>query len=86
MTLFKDCPGSKRIKTPYPEEVKCSCGMVVEIWSDEASAICKHCKKEVSRQMLPTCLDWCSMARECVGEMKYKRYLQSKEKKGGKKG
>lgn len=81
MTLFKDCPGSKRIKTPYPEEIKCRCGQIVEIWSDEASSICKKCKKKVTREMVPTCLDWCSVAKECVGEKKYKKYLQSKKSK-----
>ena len=80
MTLFKDCPGSKRIKTPYPEEIRCACGEVAEIWSDETSAICKKCKKEVTREMLPSCLDWCSVAKECVGEKKYKTYLQSKKR------
>jgi hypothetical protein len=84
MTLFKDCPGSKRIKTPYPEEIKCSCGQMVEIWSDESITVCKRCKKEVTREMLPSCLDWCSMAKQCVGDQKYNRYLQSKKKKGGK--
>ena len=81
MTLFKECPGSKRIKSPFPEELECSCRHTVEIWSDEVSAICKNCKREVTREMLPSCLDWCSMAKECVGEQKYKRYLQSKKRK-----
>lgn len=79
MSLYKECPGSKRIKKPFPEEVKCACGGMVEIWSDETSAICKNCKKEVRREMLPSCLDWCSMAKECVGEQKYRNYLQSKK-------
>lgn len=81
MSLYKECPGSQRIKKPYPEEIKCKCGQIVEIWSDETSATCKHCKKEISREMLPTCLDWCSMAKECVGGEKYKKYLQAKKKK-----
>ena len=86
MSLFKNCPGSKRIKEPHPEEIKCVfCNQTVEIWSDETSAICKKCRRKVSRQMLPSCLDWCSMAKECVGEKKYKKYLESKKrKKGGK--
>ncbi|MFC1631421.1 hypothetical protein ACFL1I_08300 [Candidatus Omnitrophota bacterium] len=85
MSLYKECPGSKRIKSPFPEEIKCPCGKVAEIWSDETATICKHCRKKLTREMLPTCLDWCSVARECVGEQKYQRYLQTKPKKGGKK-
>ena len=81
MTLFKECPGSKRIKKPYPEEIRCVCGQVIEIWSDEASAVCQHCKKEVTREMSPSCLDWCSAASECVGRKKYSKYLQCKKKK-----
>ena len=83
MSAYDQCPGSRRIKKPFPEEFKCSCGNVVEIWSDEAGAICKKCKKELTREMLPSCLDWCSMARECVGDVKYKRYLASRKIKKG---
>lgn len=81
MSLFKDCPGSKRIKTPFPEEIRCPCGDLVEIWSDETSAVCKTCGKKLTREMLNTCLDWCSMAKECVGEKKYKKYRQAKKKR-----
>lgn len=81
MNIFKECPGSKRIKSPFPEEIRCLCGNIVEIWSDEAGTICKKCKTRLTREMLSTCLDWCSMAKECVGEKKYKRYLQSKKPK-----
>lgn len=81
MSVFKECPGSKRIKTPFPEEIKCVCGEVGEIWSDETSTICKHCKREITRDTLPACLDWCSAAKECVGDVKYKKYLQSKKRK-----
>lgn len=82
MSVFKECPGSKRIKSPFPEELKCVCGKVVEIWSDEATTICKYCKRKISRDMLPTCLDWCAAAKECVGEKKYNKYLQAKKRKG----
>ena len=78
MSLYKECPGSKRIKKPYPQEKRCLCGNTVEIWSDEVSAVCKNCKKEVKRKMQATCLDWCSMAKQCIGEEKYKKYLQAK--------
>lgn len=81
MTLFKECPGSERIKKPYPEEINCACGYLVEIWSDETSTICKNCARKISRKMPPSCLDWCSMAKDCLGAEKYKKYLQSKAKK-----
>ncbi|MBN3039474.1 MAG: phosphohydrolase [Candidatus Omnitrophica bacterium] len=83
MSIFNHCPGSKQIKTPYPEEIKCLCGQTVEIWSDETSATCKKCKRKVTREMEPTCLDWCSMAGICVGKEKYKQYLKNRKNKKG---
>ena len=82
MSTFNACPGSKRIKEPFPEEIRCPCGARVEIWSDETSAVCNKCGNEVARDMGPSCLDWCSMAKECVGTVKYGKYLKSKERKG----
>lgn len=75
MGFFDGCPGSKRIKEPFPENIICSgCGKGVEIWSDETETVCPYCKKKVSRQMPQSCLDWCSMAKECLGEEKYRKY------------
>lgn len=73
--MFKEsCPGSKDIKQPKPEDIKCRhCGKNIEIWSDEVEAKCKHCGKITSRHLPPTCIEWCAFAKECVGEEKYKR-------------
>lgn len=79
MSIFQGCPGSERIKKPFPEELKCPCGNIVEIWSDEAVAVCKRCKRELTREILPSCLDWCAMAKDCVGEEKYNRYVRQKK-------
>ncbi|MBN2097534.1 MAG: hypothetical protein JW714_03530 [Candidatus Omnitrophica bacterium] len=81
MSLYDACPGSRRIKTPYPEEIKCSCGHLLEIWSDEVSIVCKNCQKKLTRTMAHSCLDWCAMARECIGEKKYQQYLHSRKQK-----
>ena len=82
MSFFDTCPGSKRIKEPFPENIKCICGREIEIWSDEVFAVCPYCKSKVSREMPQSCLDWCGMAKECIGEDKYNRYKQTKQKKG----
>jgi hypothetical protein len=72
--LKNECPGSKEIRHPKPEEITClHCGTEVEIWSDETETKCKSCGKSVSREIGPTCLDWCAFAKECVGEEKYRR-------------
>ena len=73
MSIFK-CPGSGPIRDPYPEEINCpSCGQAVEIWSDEAEVRCAACGGIVSREIAPSCLEWCAHGRECVGPEKYDR-------------
>lgn len=81
MSLFDGCPGSKRIRQPFPENIRCRCGKEVEIWSDETETVCPYCKKNVNRNMPPSCLDWCSMAKECIGLEKFKKYKNHKEKR-----
>ena len=73
--MFKnECPGSKDIKQPRPEDIKCRfCGSDVEIWTDESETNCKKCGKMNSRLIGPTCLDWCAFAKECVGEDKFRK-------------
>ena len=80
MSFFDTCPGSKRIKEPFPENIKCACGRETEIWSDETEATCPYCGKKAGRHMSSSCLDWCSMAKECIGAEKYRKY---KKHKGG---
>lgn len=82
MSIFK-CPGSDRIREPFPENIKCfSCGKVIEIWSDEVETECPGCGKRARRELPPNCLEWCAFARECVGPEKLARY---KKRKSGKK-
>jgi DNA-directed RNA polymerase subunit RPC12/RpoP len=78
---FNQCPGSDKLRHPYPEFIKCpDCGEEVEIWTDEVKAKCPKCKKTVSRPQGQNCLDWCKSARECVGEEIYNKYLRNKSK------
>ena len=64
-----ECPGSKNIRQPKPEYIKCpSCGEEVEIWTDEIKTICLKCKAAVMRKEESSCLEWCKYAKECVGE------------------
>ena len=81
MSLFDGCPGSKRIRQPFPENIKCRCGKEAEIWSDETETVCPYCKNKVNRNMPSSCLDWCSMAKECIGPEKFKKYKKRGEKK-----
>lgn len=67
------CPGQddKNIKA---EILTCgSCGYKVEIFSDEVKLRCPKCKGLVCKERLPSCIDWCKFARQCIGEDKYKQ-------------
>jgi hypothetical protein len=78
--LKESCPGSREIRTPYPEEITCFwCDTACEIWSDEIEIACKKCGKTISRDMKPTCIEWCPSARECVGDEKYERLMKNKK-------
>ena len=66
------CPGqdSRNISV---ERVKCpGCGYKLELFSDEAKGICPRCRKAVHKKRLPSCVQWCASARECIGEEKWK--------------
>jgi predicted amidophosphoribosyltransferase len=75
--MKESCPGSKEIKSPYPEELICAyCMHKNEIWSDESDTNCKKCGQTITRDMKPSCLQWCPSAKECVGIEKYERIMK----------
>ena len=74
-----ECPGSKSIRQPQPEFIKCPfCAYEVEIWTDEIKAICPKCKKTVLRDAQASCLEWCKYAKECVGDDTYNKFMQNR--------
>jgi ribosomal protein S27E len=79
--IKEGCPGSKEIRSPYPEEIRCPfCGHKNEIWSDETEISCRGCAVTINRQLKPTCIEWCPAAKECVGAEKYKRLMKAARK------
>ena len=49
--MISKCPGSMGFSQPHPEFIKCPyCSSEVEIFTDEAKAVCPKCKKEVLRE------------------------------------
>jgi hypothetical protein len=73
------CPGSMLMRQPKPEIFRCqSCGHEVEIWTDEIKAICRNCNQVVSKYIDMSCLEWCKLAKDCVGEGQYNKYMQNK--------
>jgi ribosomal protein S27AE len=52
---------------------KCpNCGAEVEMFSDEIKIRCHKCKEVVYRDKIPSCIDWCASARQCLGEERWK--------------
>jgi DNA-directed RNA polymerase subunit RPC12/RpoP len=73
------CPGSLAVREPKPETLYCpKCGNEVEIWTDERMARCRNCGAPVLKDRGASCLDWCKMSKECVGETVYQHYLAAK--------
>ncbi len=73
------CPGSKLLRHPKPEMFDCpNCGAEVEIWTDELKGVCPRCKTVVMRYQDQSCLEWCKLARNCVGEKAYDNFMQNR--------
>jgi hypothetical protein len=71
--MIQKCPGQddRNIKA---EAITCfNCGYSAEIFSDEVKVRCPKCKNLICRERLPSCVDWCKFAKECVGEVKYRQ-------------
>ncbi len=76
--IFK-CPGSQSFSQPHPEFINCPfCNAEVEIWTDENKAICPKCKKDITRELQESCLEWCKYAKECVGTDKFEEFMRGK--------
>jgi len=72
------CPGQDDRKIEVAL-IKCpSCGYKVEIFSDEIKTRCPSCKTIVYREKLPSCVDWCKAAKDCVGQQYYSDYMRHK--------
>ena len=67
------------MRQPMPEQFDCpTCGAEVEIWSDEITGKCLSCGTTVARDGVMSCVEWCAMARECVGDELYDSFQKRK--------
>jgi len=58
------------------EVYKCpNCGADVEIFSDETRFRCQKCGAMVFKERLPSCIEWCASARQCLGEERWKQLM-----------
>jgi len=76
--LMDKCPGQDK-KIISAESLKCSsCGYEIEVFSDEIKIRCPKCGQISTKQVLPSCVDWCRCAAECVGPDSYLKHLKTK--------
>lgn len=67
------CPGQDD-RWLRVELFKCSnCGEEVEIFSNETRVKCDKCGNWVEKEKLPSCIEWCASARQCLGEERWKK-------------
>jgi hypothetical protein len=71
--MFNSCPGQDSRKTKVENIICSKCGYAAEIFSDEIKVVCPGCKNLICKERLPSCVDWCKAARECIGEEKWKQ-------------
>ncbi|MFA4842610.1 MAG: HD domain-containing protein [Candidatus Omnitrophota bacterium] len=76
--MILKCPGQDKRNVKIESYTCPGCGYEIEMFSDEFKASCPRCQKVVPREVLPTCIDWCRYAKECVGEEAFKAHLQGK--------
>lgn len=71
--MINKCPGQDK-RNVKAEAIRChDCGYQIEIFSDEIKVKCPRCKNLACRESLPSCVDWCKSARQCIGEEKWKQ-------------
>jgi DNA-directed RNA polymerase subunit RPC12/RpoP len=71
--MTQKCPGQD-FRNLRVQLYKCpSCGAEVEIFSNETKAKCDGCGKQVYKEKLPSCIEWCSATRECLGEERWRQ-------------
>ena len=71
--MRQKCPGQD-FRNLRAQLYKCpACGAEVEMFSNETKVKCHQCGKTVYKKKLPSCIDWCASARECLGEERWKQ-------------
>ena len=77
--MYTRCPGldGKNLRAAI---YKCpKCGAEVEIFSDEIRVKCRNCGEQVYTEKVPSCIEWCASACECLGEERWKRFREAIE-------
>ena len=84
--MLDKCPGQDKRKAKAESIICVNCGYVAEIFSDEVKVRCPKCKNLICKAMLPSCVDWCRAAKECIGEQRWKQLPPKADSPTAKKG
>ncbi|MBI2854244.1 MAG: phosphohydrolase [Chloroflexi bacterium] len=78
----RKCPGQDS-RNLSVDTIKCpNCGFEEEIWSNELRVKCGNCQQwTYKEQGASSCLDWCPMAKDCIGPEKWQELRGFKDKK-----
>jgi NADH pyrophosphatase NudC (nudix superfamily) len=79
--MTASCPGQdfRKLKVELHRCPKCRAE--VEIFSDEPRVRCPKCGEMVYRENTPSCIVWCTSARQCLGEERWQN-LEKMKKEG----
>jgi hypothetical protein len=76
--MLAHCPGAANVRTPTIKLKKCpQCGAEVEVFSNEIKTACRGCGFTVYND-IESCIQWCTYARECVGDEMYESLVKKK--------
>ncbi|MGD9116386.1 MAG: phosphohydrolase [Dehalococcoidia bacterium] len=79
MTYGK-CPGQD-MRNLRVSIHKCpNCGYEVEIFSDEMRVKCPECKQYVYKEKVPSCIEWCTSAPQCLGPERWEELMNNNKK------
>ncbi|HAM37953.1 MAG: phosphohydrolase [Elusimicrobia bacterium RIFOXYC2_FULL_34_12] len=81
--MFDKCPGQSSRNIKVSIHICSYCGHEVEMFSDELRVKCPKCKQFIYKEKVPSCIEWCKAARECLGEERWQK-MQEILKKGEK--
>lgn len=85
---FKKCPGMDPANFK-PADIKqngcVSCGYVLEFWKDDVKVKCPSCKQvNFNPNLGSSCITWCKMAADCVGNNDVLEWIARNKDKPGK--
>jgi hypothetical protein len=78
-----DCPGAEKIKRIEIIDVTCPhCHKkgTASVAGFENEFTCESCGEAIQRDLPDSCIEKCPVGSECVGEERYRKYMEGREK------